>query len=165
MAASRRTVEFLKRSDFIMICLLLLLKNARRIKLGVWLSVLSLSRFEQRIVVAELRFGRSFNYDFEIYVCRQVLFIDCGWFFNLHKQSACLGRASRKLVGWLCKGRLHLAAGHACSSESMVAKSPILGGDKAMATELASSALVLSCSLLSVARSLCRTARSEERRV
>src|SRR6266478_3301544 len=91
MAASRRTAEFLKRSDFIMICLLLLLKNARRIKLGVWLRVLSLSRFEQRIVVAELRFRRSFNYDFEIYVCRQVLFIDYGWFFNLHKQSACSG--------------------------------------------------------------------------
>ena len=33
----------------------------------------------------------KFYYDFEIYVCRQVLFIDCGWFFNLHKQSACSG--------------------------------------------------------------------------
>src|SRR6266566_7622741 len=64
MAASRRTAGFLKRSDFIMICLLLLLKNARRIKLGVWLRVLSLSRFEQPIVVAELRFRRSFNYEF-----------------------------------------------------------------------------------------------------
>jgi hypothetical protein len=74
-----------------MICLLLLLKNARRIKLGVWLRVLSLSRFEQPIVVAELRVRRSFNYEFKIYVCRQVLFIGCGWFLNLHKQSACSG--------------------------------------------------------------------------
>ena len=24
-------------------------------------------------------------------MCRQILFIGCGWFFNLHKQSACLG--------------------------------------------------------------------------
>jgi hypothetical protein len=91
MAASRRTAEFLKRSDFIMICLLLLLKNASRIKLGIWLGVLSLSRFEQPIVVAELRFRRSFNYEFKIYVCRQVLFIGCGWFLDLHKQSACSG--------------------------------------------------------------------------
>src|SRR5438045_1436326 len=60
-------------------------------KLVVLLLFLSLTRFEQRIVVAELRFERSFNYDFEIYVCRKVLFIDCGWFLNLHKQSACSG--------------------------------------------------------------------------
>ncbi len=59
--------------------------------LGLYPMLLSPSRFEQCIVVAELRFRRSFNYEFKIYVCRQVLFIGCGWFFNLHKQSACSG--------------------------------------------------------------------------
>ena len=59
--------------------------------LGLYPMLLSPSRFEQCIVVAELRFRRSFNYEFKIYVCRQVLFIGCGWFLNLHKQSACSG--------------------------------------------------------------------------
>src|SRR5207248_3508665 len=52
--------------------------------LGLYPMLLSPSRFEQCIVVAELRFRRSFNYEFKIYVCRQVLFICCGWFLNLH---------------------------------------------------------------------------------
>ena len=30
-------------------------------------------------------------YEFETYVCRQVLFIGCGWLFNLRKQSASSG--------------------------------------------------------------------------
>ena len=65
--------------------------------LGLYPMLLSPSRFEQCIVVAELRFRRSFNYEFKIYVCRQVLFIGCGWFLNLHKQSA---RSGEQVADW-----------------------------------------------------------------
>src|SRR5256886_13946864 len=42
----------------------------------------------------------KFNYEFKIYVCRQVLFIGCGWFLNLHKQSACSGeQAANRSAG------------------------------------------------------------------
>jgi hypothetical protein len=65
---------------------------------------LSLSRFEPCIVVVGLRSRRSFNYEFEIYVCRQVLFIGCGWFFNLRKQSACSGEQAANRSTGCAKG-------------------------------------------------------------
>src|SRR5213592_928840 len=59
--------------------------------LGLYPMLLSLSRFEQCTVVADPASNEVLIYEFEIYVCRQVLFVGCGWFFNLHKQSACSG--------------------------------------------------------------------------
>jgi hypothetical protein len=67
------------------------LKSSRGIKLGYetfgLYPIVSLAfKFEQYAVVAEnVRFDKVSIYEFEIYVCRQVLFIGCGWFFNLHK--------------------------------------------------------------------------------
>ena len=58
---------------------------------GLYPIVSLVFKFEQYAVVAERPLRQSFNYEFEIYVCRQVLFIGSGWFFNLHKQSACSG--------------------------------------------------------------------------
>jgi hypothetical protein len=72
--------------------------SARRIKLGYetfgLYPVVSLA-FKIRAVNSSSRTSASDEvliYEFEIYVCRQVLFIGCGWIFNLHKQSAYSGQ-------------------------------------------------------------------------
>jgi len=77
------------------------LKSARRIELGYetfgLYPVVSLA-FKIRAVIRAVNSSSRTSasdkvliYEFEMYVCRQVLFIGCGWFFNLHKQSACSG--------------------------------------------------------------------------
>jgi hypothetical protein len=70
------------------------LQSASRIKLEVWPCDF---RLISNVSLAVQSRSRTFApdevliYEFETYVCRQVLFIGCGWFFNLHKQSACSG--------------------------------------------------------------------------
>ena len=73
------------------------LKSARRIKLGYetfgLYPIVSLA-FKIQALNSSSRTSASDEVlicEFEMYVCRQVLFIGCGWSFNLHKQSACSG--------------------------------------------------------------------------